>query len=768
MHLHKTIILNICVLFAIMANAQNNTGEKPEKPANRSKYERETNSGTLELKKIEQPVKKADYSKVKVQAKAIGEFKKIGDEKVLTLKEAILEQRKSLAPENIKQLNWIPNTSSYSYIKKDADNPTLISVSATGDEKVMLTLKDLNVEIKRQGWDKLKKFPVIHWIDASKFYFKSNSNYVEYEFEKGLNKVLSYSEKSANHDYLPKENLLAFTDSSGLLVKDSEGIMTVASSSSEGVIYGQAVHRFEFGIRKGTFWSPQANYLAFYKKDESMVTDYPLMHLNTKPANAEMIHYPMAGNKSHEVEVGIFNRSKGEVVYVQFDHEEDFYKTNISWSHDEKSLFIAMINRGQDHVRLNEYDTKTGKFVRTILEERSDKYVEPEHPLLHVKDDTYLWRSERDDYEQFYLIKNGKLVKKLLKENVHVREVLGFTKDKKYVVFEGVAEDAINQYIYKMSLSNGKLIKLTKEEGWHKGKFNSENNVLIDHFSSVELPRVIKTLDFRGKELKTILKAKNPLEMKNMSKPEISTIENDGVKLYTRMIKPSHFDASKKYPVLVYVYGGPHAQLIKNNWLADAPMWMYWMAEQGYIVYTVDGRGSFNRNLAFEQATFRQLGTVEMKDQLAGVDYLRTLPYVDVDRMAVHGWSFGGFMTTSLMLRYPGIFKVGVAGGPVIDWDMYEIMYTERYMDTPKENPEGYKKASLFQYVPNLEGKLLMIHGVIDDVVLLQHSLAFVKECVDKEVQMDYFVYPGHPHNVRGKDRVHLMRKVLTYVMDNL
>jgi dipeptidyl-peptidase-4 len=292
--------------------------------------------------------------------------------------------------------------------------------------------------------------------------------------------------------------------------------------------------------------------------------------------------------------------------------------------------------------------------------------------------------------------------------------------------------------------------------------------MLIDEYSSIEVPRVIQTIDIDTKSAENILTASNPLKNYRWAKAEISTINNDDNKLYTRMIKPSDFDSSKKYPALVYVYNGPHVQLVKNSWLGGAPMWMHWMAEQGYIVFTIDGRGSKGRSIEFEQAVHRQLGTLEMEDQIAGVKHLISLPYIDGDRLAVHGWSFGGFMTTSLMLRYPGIFKVGVAGGPVIDWDMYEIMYTERYMDTPEENQEGYDKARLYQYIPNLEGDLLMIHGVVDDVVLMQHSLEFVKQCVDAGVQMDYFVYPGHPHNVRGKDRVHLMEKVLKYVMDHL
>jgi dipeptidyl-peptidase-4 len=194
---------------------------------------------------------------------------------------------------------------------------------------------------------------------------------------------------------------------------------------------------------------------------------------------------------------------------------------------------------------------------------------------------------------------------------------------------------------------------------------------------------------------------------------------------------------------------------------------MHWMADQGYIVYTVDNRGSAHRGFAFESQIHRQLGTVEMEDQLSGVEYLKSLPFVDANRLAVHGWSFGGFMTTSLMLRQPGTFNVGVAGGPVIDWKFYEIMYGERYMDRPEENPEGYEANSLLNYADKLEGKLLLIHGTVDDVVVMQHSLSMIQKFVESGVQMDFFPYPMHPHNVRGKDRVHLMNKVLNYVIEN-
>jgi len=249
----------------------------------------------------------------------------------------------------------------------------------------------------------------------------------------------------------------------------------------------------------------------------------------------------------------------------------------------------------------------------------------------------------------------------------------------------------------------------------------------------------------------------------------ISNLENqEGTKLYYRLIKPTRFDSTKKYPVIVYVYGGPHEQLITDSWLGGAGLFLNYLAEQGYIVFTLDNRGSANRGRDFEQAIFRNVGTNETKDQMTGLGYLKSLPYVDTARIGVDGWSYGGFMTLSLMLRYPGVFKVAVAGGPVTDWQYYEVMYGERYMDTPQTNPQGYKKASVLNYVKNLNGKVLVIHGTMDQTVMWQQSLLFVQKAVSLGKQVDYFVYPGHKHNVRGIDRANLYEKITDYFKENL
>ncbi|GAB3820390.1 hypothetical protein GCM10028895_20410 [Pontibacter rugosus] len=381
-----------------------------------------------------------------------------------------------------------------------------------------------------------------------------------------------------------------------------------------------------------------------------------------------------------------------------------------------------------------------------------------------------MWVSERTGYDHLYLYDtNGKQIRQLTSGNWMVTDILGFSSKGDELYYTSTAESPLERHIYAVNLSNGKTRRISQGSGTHQAQLSPSSKYIIDNYSSQVTPRNIWVLNTEGKVQQTLLTAKNPLKEYNLGETTVFPIKaDDGTDLYTRMITPPNMDQNKKYPVVVYVYGGPHVQLVNNSWLAGANLWMHLMAQQGYIVFTVDSRGSSARGLDFEQATFRQLGTVEMADQLRGVDYLKSLPYVDPTRIGIHGWSFGGFMTTSLMTRHPEVFKVGVAGGPVIDWKYYEVMYTERYMDSPQQNPEGYEKANLLNYVKNLKGKLLMIHGTVDDVVVWQHSLQYIKKAVDEGILLDYFVYPGHPHNVRGKDRVHLMRKVTQYFDENL
>ena len=507
--------------------------------------------------------------------------------------------------------------------------------------------------------------------------------------------------------------------------------------------------------------------MAFYQKDETNVADYPLLDNSKTPGELISIKYPMAGQKSEKARVGIYNVANDKTIYFEAQNGEENYLTNLSWSYDDKYIVVAEVNRDQNHMWLNVFDASTGNFVKTLFEEKNEKWIEPEHPAKFISSSNdFLWISEKNGFNNIYFYDfNGKLLKQLTDHKFVVKDIVDFKKG--IVYYSTTGESPLDTKVYSVDLK-GKVSVITGEGGTHSISLSTDGFYIHDHFSSHSIPSKDIIANSKGKVVATLLVGENKLAGYQIGTTEIGTIKaKDGTTLYTRMIKPSNFDESKKYPVLVYVYGGPHAQLITNSWYDGASLWMQWMAEQGYLVYTVDNRGSAERGFAFESQIHRQLGTVEMEDQLSGVEYLKSLPYVDANRLAVHGWSFGGFMTTSLMLRHPDVYQVGVAGGPVTDWKYYEIMYGERYMDRPEENEKGYEQASLMTHAGNLKGDLLLIHGTVDDVVVMQHNFSLVQKFVELGVQMDFFPYPMHKHNVGGKDRVHLMTKVLNYVIEN-
>lgn len=579
------------------------------------------------------------------------------------------------------------------------------------------------------------------------------------------------------------KKITAYVQNNNLFIQSKNNLKQITTDGGNGIVYGQTVHRSEFGITGGLFWSPKGNKLAFYRKDEKRVKDYPIFSINERPAKAKSFKYPMAGDSSHTVTIGITDES-GNIVYLQTEGPYDQYLTNIAWSPDEKSIYLAWVNRAQNKMELRKYSSQTGAFEGLLFSEEHDKYVEPEHPVVFLpnENENFIWQSERDGFNHIYVYQQG-VLSQLTKGNYIITEFLGFDKSGKYLLanstLEGAEGNALERTPILVRLSDGSITELAAGYGMTDCQWNKESGLLIVGLSNLNMPynsysidvnQVIKFID-KGGEANPILleEIESPIKDYNIGLITLNTIQNDGIDLYTRTFFPPDFDPTKKYPVVVYVYGGPHAQMIQNRWLGGGNMWMAYMASKGYIVFTLDNRGSANRGFNFENAVHRQLGTLEMSDQLAGVNYLKSLKYVDSTRIGVHGWSFGGFMTTSLMTRTPGVYKVGVAGGPVIDWQYYEIMYTERYMDRPDENPEGYKLNSLLQYAPNLEGRLLMIHGADDNVVVWQHSMTFLEKSIKaSNANLDYLVYPGHEHNVRGRDRIHLYKKVSQYFFDHL
>lgn len=575
----------------------------------------------------------------------------------------------------------------------------------------------------------------------------------------------------------------AYVKGDQLYVTTADGkTRQLTQDGSHGIVYGQSVHRDEFGIRGGLFWNPQGNRLAFYRMDQSMVVDYPLIDVpeldwtpgegQSRAAKADLIKYPMAGETSHKVTLGVYDVATGGIIYLKAGDPTDRYFTNVAWSPDGNRIYMQELNRDQNNMELVEYDATTGDKLRILYKEKHDKYVEPQHPIQFLPWDAskFVFQSQKDGYNHLYLFDvNGGQPQQITQGNWVVMELLGFDLKRKAIVYASNECSPIQRNTWMVSVKDGKRTLLDNGKGWHWPSLSESGVAICDNYSEPDVPRKIDIIETNGKRINW-LTAADPWEGYKVPEYTCGTLKAaDGTTdLYWRMVKPVDFDASKKYPTVVYVYGGPHAHNVDARWHYSSRSWETYMAQKGYVLFILDNRGSENRGRDFEQATFRHLGQEEMKDQMKGVEYLKSLPYVDQDRIGVHGWSFGGFMTISLMTNYPDVFKVGVAGGPVIDWKWYEVMYGERYMDTPQANPEGYAQTSLLKKAKDLKGKLQIITGLNDPTVVPQHAYSFLKACIAAGTQPDFYVYPGEPHNMRGHQSVHLHERITQYFEDYL
>ena len=661
-------------------------------------------------------------------------------------------------------------------VNTDVEECYLIDTK-TGKKDLLFTLDDINTWA---GSDDVKF--VRHLMNATFPYpdkpivaVGNRKAFILVDFE--AKKIVwqdSISGQTAN-EWNPQSRATAYVENHQLFVTDADGKKhQLSTDGSREIVYGQSVHRNEFGIDKGTFWSPDGNKLAFYRMDQSMVADYPQVDIFPREATYEPDKYPMAGMTSHKVTVGVYDLKTDKTVYLQAGDPTDRYFTNIAWSPDSKTVYMLELNRGQNDCRLVSYDAVSGKKIAELYRETSDKYVEPQNPIQFLPWDAtkFILQSQKDGYNHLYLFDtNGKELKQITKGEWVVMEVLGFNKKQKTVIIEANKEHPLHHRLYSVNM-NGAIKQLETVDGVHNAVLSPSGNFLIDRFSTPTRPRVIDVVDINQKtpHHTNLLEADDPWAGYQQPIFECGSIKAaDGVTdLYYRMVKPADFNPEKKYPTVVYVYGGPHANNVQASWHWASRSWETYMAQKGYIIFILDNRGSQYRGRDFEQATFHQLGQIEMQDQMKGVEFLRTQPYVDMNRLGVHGWSYGGFMTISLMTNYPDVFKVGVAGGPVIDWKWYEVMYGERYMGTPENNPEGYAKTSLLTKAKNLKGKLQIITGYNDPTVVPQHCLSFLDACIKAGTQPDFFAYPGEPHNMRGHASVHLHERITQYFEDYL
>lgn len=691
----------------------------------------------------------------------------------LTIADAVNKGRSALAPANLSQLQWIPGAEAFAYV---AQNRAVRVAAQTLRTDTLDLLPLINAQLKLAERPPLARL-AIRWADSEHVRFQTSGESWTFSLADGqIRLVNAWPQDAQNLDLHENTQNAAYTRNGGLYFSAGMSERLIAQSEKPGIVYGESVHRNEFGIKKGTFWSPSGRSIAFYRMDESMVATYPIYELDSMPAVGRLIRYPFSGAQSHHVTVGVYHLDSGKTIWLDTGQPAEQYLTNIAWTPDESGILVAVINRDQNHMQLRLYDAQNGAPLRTLFEEKSETWTEPENPAVFVpgREDHFLWESERDGLNRLYLYDlEGRLLRQISRGDGPVTQFYGFSADGQYCFYQEADATAMNRLLVRAPLYNRSLpTPLTRDQGVHHALISPSGDHLLDLYSNPNTPRIIRLISTKNTDVKkTIFEAPNPLADYKTGLTRLLAIPSPGgFALNARMILPPDFDAAKRYPAIVYVYNGPHVQLVSNAWLAGAEVWMHYMAQEGFVIFTLDGRGSAHRGHAFESAIYRRLGDAEIEDQLAGLAYLRDQPFIDPKRIGVYGWSYGGFMATSLMTRpeAKGAFKCGVAGGPVIDWSMYEIMYTERYMDTPEQNPEGYRKSNLLNYVDNLDGRLLMIHGGADDVVLWQHSLLYVRECVRKGKQLDYFVYPHHLHNVSVPERAHLFEKIERFFKENL
>ena len=670
-------------------------------------------------------------------------------------------------------------------IHQDTESCSLVDKN-TGKEETLFSLEEINQWV---GSDENMK---IHHLSSATFPYANKSlvlltNKEErllVDFESHQVAWRQSTKDESFSDWNSVSKAVAYVNGDQLYVRDADGnVHQLSTDGSRDIVYGQSVHRDEFGIYKGTFWSNNGTKLAFYRMDQSMVSDFPLVDNpendwvpaegQSRIATVAPTKYPMTGETSHKVTVGVHNLSTGKTLYLKTGDPTNRYFTNIAWSPDDKTLYMFELNRDQNDGRLVSYDTTTGEKITELYRETDDKYVEPLHPIQFLPWDNgkFVMQSQKDGYNHLYLFDiNGKLLKQITSGKWVVLDIIGFDKKKKAIVYTSNECSPIQQNTWSVNVNTGKRTLLDNGRGWHYGTLSENGQYLVDNFQEPTVPRVIQIVNTQNTKSVTYFTAANPWEGYNVPEYSCGTLKAaDGTTdLYWRMVKPVDFDPNKKYPTIIYVYGGPHAHNVDARWNYASRGWETYMAQAGYLLFILDNRGSENRGKDFEQVTFRQLGQMEMQDQMKGVEYLKSLPYVDADRMGVHGWSYGGYMTITLMTNHPEVFKVGVAGGPVIDWHWYEVMYGERYMDTPQDNPEGYEKTSLLRQAKNLKGKLQIIIGENDATVLPQHARSFIHQCILDGTQPDYFIYPGEPHNMRGHQSTHLHERISQYFFDYL
>ncbi|MCQ8850371.1 S9 family peptidase [Alteromonas stellipolaris] len=597
--------------------------------------------------------------------------------------------------------------------------------------------------------------------------------------EKGAKQLLDTDVFETDIKLSPKGNYISFIRDQNLFVKHIESGKETAITKEGGgnIKFGMAefVAQEEMGRMTGYWWSPDESFIAFTKVDESPVDVISRSEIYADDIKTIEQKYPKAGTNNVLVELAIQNINNGARRWVDLGEDKDIYLARGKWMPNSETFTYQWQTRDQQTLELRAYNVPTEK-QEVLLSETSNTWVNLHNDLYFLSDsDQFIWASERDGFKHLYLYENnGKLVRQLTQGDWVVDNIEAVDAKSNRIYFAGRKDTPLESHAYSVSLNGGDISRITNEGAYHSVSFSKDASIFIDRFSTINSPAQVSLNDASGKRITWLEENKveegHPLYpyMDTWTKPEFGDITTkDGATLKYRIYKPENLE--KKHPVIVYLYGGPHAQVVTNSWAGNRGLLMQHWVDKGYVVFTLDNRGSNYRGKAFEDPIYKKMGFVEVDDQVAGVEFLRTLPYVDAKRIGVHGHSYGGYMTLMTMFKAGDYFQAGVSGAPVTDWRLYDTHYTERYMGNPKTDDDAYTASSVFPYAKDLKGDLLIYHGMADDNVLFTHSTMLYKHLQDLAIPFETMDYPGKKHSIRGKQTgIHLYKTITNFFDRNL
>lgn len=690
--------------------------------------------------------------------------------------------RPTFSARSVGGINWMKDGKFYSSLQ----NNKVVKFNVTTGEAVE-TLVDGSalspvINIDNYAFSADEKQILISTGFEPIYRWSFRAEYFIYDVTSKTVKKLSGNGKQSYATFSPDGSKVAFVRNNNLFyvtLGDMKETQVTTDGKFNEIINGSTdwVYEEEFGFTTAFFWSPDNNKLAYYRFDESKVKEYNMQKWNqgaTYPQDYKF-KYPKAGEANSVIEIYVYDLGTQQKTKVDLGSNTDIYIPRVMWTQDANTLSIRRMNRLQNQLEIMHFNTLSGA-ISTVLTEKNTAYVDVNDDLTYLDDKKhFIHVSEMSGYNHVYLYTiEGKLVRQITNGNWEVTSFIGLDEKTKTVYYQSTEVSPLERHLYSISLDGKKKVKLTTEAGTHTANMSNDFQFYIKYFNSASQPNTVSLYTTKGNKLIKLLE-KNETLQKTVAEYGISTKEFftfntiDGQALNGLFMKPKDFDASKKYPVLIYQYSGPGSQNVSNSWGGGHFYFHQMLVQKGYIVAVVDTRGTGFRGEAFKKMTYKQLGKYELEDHVAAAKYLSTLAYVDGSRIGIWGWSYGGYMSSLAMANGGGVFKMGIAVAPVTNWRYYDTVYTERYLQTPQENAGGYDDNSPSTHAAKLKGNFLLIHGTGDDNVHFQNSVVLQEALVNAGIQFDSFYYVDKHHGIQGsKTRQHLYTQMLNYVLENL